>query len=80
MWRAYFYAAEDRRVQNSLSRLLRREADFYRWLANAERDRLVKPPWSPTYGPRCGYGSRYTTALGRSLRRRISRSPNQAYG
>src|ERR1035437_2193176 len=36
-----------------------------------------RPPGGPAYGPSCGYGSRYTTALGRSLRRRISRSPNQ---
>ena len=34
-------------------------------------------PWGPVYGARCDYGPRYTPARGRTLRRRISRCPNQ---
>src|SRR5450759_468143 len=44
------------------------------------RCRFARPPSGPAYGARCGYGSRYTTAHGRTLRRRISRCPNQTYG
>ena len=38
----------------------------------------ARPPWAPVYGARCGYGSQYMPAHGRTLRRRISRFPNQA--
>jgi hypothetical protein len=43
----------------------------------SRRCRLARPPWGPAYGVRCGYGSRYTTAHGRTLCRLISRCPNQ---
>jgi hypothetical protein len=38
---------------------------------------MARPPWGPAYGVRCGYGSRYTTAHGRTLCRLISGCPNQ---
>ena len=38
----------------------------------------ARPPWGLAYGARCGYGSQYMPAHGRTLRRRISRFPNQA--
>jgi transposase-like protein len=50
------------------------------WSGRGESNRLARPPWGLAYGARCGYGSRYTTAHGRTLRRRISRCPNQTYG
>jgi len=48
---------------------------------------LARPPWGPAswgpaycgHGARGGYGSSYTTAHGRTLRKRISRCPNQGY-
>ena len=38
---------------------------------------LARPPWDPAYDARCGYGSQYMTAHGRTLCKRISRCPNQ---
>ena len=40
---------------------------------------LVRPPWGPAYGPRCDYGSPYSTAHGHTLCRQISHFPNQEY-
>jgi len=43
----------------------------------SRRCRFARPPWGPAYDVRCGYGSRYTIAHGRTLCRLISRCPNQ---
>jgi hypothetical protein len=41
---------------------------------------LTRLPWGPVYGARYCYGSLYTTAHGRTLRRRISPGPNRGHG